>query len=233
MKKSLERKLNKLRKKIRSLDSAMVAFSGGVDSSLVMRICREELGENAVAVTTLSSDYPKSELSLARRVAKIIGVKHITYDPSDDSDDEPHHNQTYSSIKSLAMRMKVKNVVDGSHKDDKSEKGASYVAAKKAGIKSPLLESDLTKAEIRMLSKELGLPNWDRKSSSARKSAKLSKAKKFLESLGAKKTAIRARGKKIYIIPHKSELAKLMKQMEKIKKKMNSLGFSQVLIELS
>ena len=233
MKKSLERKLNKLRKKIRKLDSAMVAFSGGVDSSLVMRICREELGENAVAVTTLSSDYPKSELILARRVAKIIGVKHITYDPSDDSDDEPHHNQTYSSLKSLAIRMKVKNVIDGSHKDDKSEKGQSYVAAKKAGIKSPLIESDLTKAEIRMLSKELGLPNWDRKSSSARKAARIRKAKKFLESIGAKKAAVKSRGKKLYILPHGSELAKLTKEMDKIKKKMKSIGFSQVLIELS
>lgn len=227
MDKNLKRKLKKLRKKIRSLDSAAVAFSGGVDSSLVMRICREELGENAVAVTTLSKDYPSSELAIARRVAKIMGVRHVTHDPSEDSDEDRPNR--YSSLKSFAMRLKCRNVLDGSHKDDEEEGRARFRAARKAGVISPLLESGLSKAEIRMLSKELGLPNWDMQSSSSRKDA-LQKFTKYLARIGVKNTVVKQKGKKVYVTSNKTGLRKLLKNIDKIKKKAASLGFAGVLL---
>ena len=233
MDKTLERKLEKLRKSIRKLDSAVVAYSGGVDSSFLMRICREELGEKAVAVTIPSGNYLKSELSMARSVAKIIGARHIIHETKDKQ--SPPIN-SFSSLKSLAIRMKVKNVLDGSHKDDRAEKGKKFRAARKAGLRSPLLECGLTKAEIRVLAKELGLPNWDKPSSSSGKSShktrksvsRLHKAKQYLSRLGAKNAAVLSRGSKVFIICNKKELSIIVDNISKIKKKMQSLKFTEI-----
>ncbi|MFN7991131.1 MAG: 7-cyano-7-deazaguanine synthase [Candidatus Micrarchaeia archaeon] len=239
MDKALERKLTSLRKNIRKLDSALVAFSGGVDSTFLTRICREELGEKAVAVTTLSSSYPRSELSLARRVAKIVGVKHVVVDPSNGSSgsrDMCRGSNIYSCLKSVAMRMKVNNVLDGSHMDDASEKGNSFLAAKKAGIKSPLLESDLTKAEIRLLAKEFGLPNWDKPESSSSRSrnkpSKTEAAKNFIKGFGSG-ASLEASGSKAVISGSKAVISSLAKNIESIEKKLKSLGFSEVMLKLS
>jgi uncharacterized protein len=228
MEKSLERKLKSLRKRIRKLDSAVVAFSGGVDSSLVMRICREELGEKAIAVTTVSEDYPSRELSIARRVATVIGAKHLTHKPEDDP--AYKSSNVYSSLKSLAMRLKLKNVIDGSHKDDVSDRGKSYIAAKTAGVKSPLLESDLSKAEIRLLSKELGLPNWDKPSSSKKKTP-VEKAQAYLKRLGMKNVKVTSKSGKITIST--TSITKMARNHEKITRRMKDLGFSAVLLEFS
>ncbi|MDD5171776.1 MAG: 7-cyano-7-deazaguanine synthase [Candidatus ainarchaeum sp.] len=260
----LERKLDDLRKKIRKLDSAVVAFSGGVDSSFLMRICREELGEKAVAVTALSDNYPSAELSMAKRVAKIIGVKHMVMDPAiaQAASQAPRsrRNNVYSSLKCLAMRMKVKNVLDGSHRDDAAERGASFMAAKRAGVRSPLLESNLTKAEIRLLARELGLPNWDKPPSSlAKKIRRASKnrtkdqklaataksasktktgradshaAAEYLSALGYD-VRVRAHGKTLLIFATKHSLLTLAEGLSSIEKKMKSFGFTEVSLKLA
>lgn len=244
---ALERKLTSLRKRIRKLDSALVAFSGGVDSTFLMRICREELGEKAVAVTALSDHYPSTELSLARRIARIIGAKHIVLNPNP-QEPLPHESpnggrkgsNVYSSLKSLAMRMKIGNVLDGSHKDDAHERGKSFMAAKKAGVRSPLLETDLTKAEIRLLAKELGLPNWDKPASSkskaksgpkAKPAVRVDAARTFMESLNFS-AKVKAEGNRALIIVGRKEMALLARRFASIRKKLRSLGFSEVLLKL-
>jgi uncharacterized protein len=245
MDKTLERKLTALRKSIRKLDSALVAFSGGVDSTFLMRICREELGEKAVAVTALSDKYPSSELSLARRVARIIGARHLIVDPSA-LEEEPHNgsrsSNLYSSLKSMAMRLKLKAVLDGSHRDDMSDKGRNFLAARSAGVRSPLLESNLSKAEIRLLAKELGLPNWD-KPASSRRARRASKkqaipvrrvrvAKLYLDSLELK-ARLRAIGSKALIIVDKEGMVALARRFGAIRRKLRSLGFSEVMLKMS
>ncbi|NYZ74150.1 7-cyano-7-deazaguanine synthase [Candidatus Micrarchaeota archaeon] len=249
--KGLERKLGDLRKRIRKLDCALVAFSGGVDSSFLMRICREELGEKAVAVTALSDNYPNSELVLAKRVARIIGVKHVVVDPAVlqavSQSSKCGRGSVYSSLKSLAMRMKVKNVLDGSHKDDAVEKRARFVAAKRAGVRSPLLESNLTKAEVRLLARELGLPNWDKPASSQSRLRRASGAKvralekakrgshaaaEYLRALGYD-VKTRARGKTLLIFVKRRWLLMLAEHLPSLEKKMKCFGFSQVSLKLA
>jgi len=165
--KSLLSKLAMLRKKIRKMDSALVAFSGGVDSSFLLRICREELGEQAVAVTSLSHVYPQSELLMARRVARLLGASHVVLAPEENSDENeeeiPMDSGTYTNLKGLAMRMQLKNVIDASHKDDFDSRSKSLLAARRAGVKSPLLECGITKAEINLLAKEFSIDSKTKK----------------------------------------------------------------------
>jgi len=248
MDKGLERKLGDLRKRIRKLDSALVAFSGGVDSSFLMRICREELGEKAVAVTALSENYPLSELSLAKRVARIMGIRHVVVDPvliqAASQPQRCRRGSIYSSLKSLAMRMQLSNVLDGSHKDDAASKGASFLAARRAGVKSPLLESNISKAEVRLLARELGLPNWDKEPSSSKAHKKAVRsilaasrtgsraAAEYLTALGYDVT-VRAKGKTLIIFTSKRNLLTLAEHLACLEKKMKRFGFSEVSLRLS
>jgi uncharacterized protein len=247
MDKRLERKLNSLRERIRKMDGALVAFSGGVDSAFLMRICRDELGEKAVAITTLSENYPRSELAVARRVAKIIGVKHLILDTSRKPDNARmpsrgagRGSKLYSSMKSVAIRMKIKHIFDGSHKDDAQEKGRRFLEARRAGIRSPLLESNLSKAEIRLLAKELKLPNWDKPASSKKKGApkkrasapNAEKAREYLSGLSAA-VRMRLRGDKAYLIVNRHGMVELARRIGMIKRRMKAFGFSDVLLKLS
>jgi pyridinium-3,5-biscarboxylic acid mononucleotide sulfurtransferase len=249
MDRRLEKKLNMLRERIRKLDGAVVAFSGGVDSSFLMRICREELGEKAVAVTALSDNYPRSELSVARRIAKIIGVKHVVYDPCKAvCEPRPPRAATagrscnvYSSMRCIAMRMKLKHVLDGSHQDDASDRGKSYLEARRAGVRSPLLESNLSKAEIRLLAKELGLPNWDKAASSHPASKRAHDAAgterrllacAYLRSLDAK-ARVTLKGNRAYVSVGGAAMVSLARRISIIRRKMKSLGYPEVYLKLA
>lgn len=244
MDRRLEKKLTSLRERIRKLDSALVAFSGGVDSSFLMRICREELGEKAVAVTALSESYPRSELSVARRVAKIIGVKHVVVDSGKPLQDvraartSARGCNVYSTMKGVAMRMKLKHVLDGSHRDDAHERGKSFMNARNCGIRSPLLESNLSKAEIRLLAKELKLPNWDKPASSEAlrkppKGAKSpEKARKYMALL-APSAKIALKNGTACISAGKGTMVSLARRMASIRKKMKAFGYPEVVLKLS
>jgi len=236
MDRGLQGKLDNLRERIRKLDGAVVAYSGGVDSTLLLRICREELGERAVAVTALSENYPSSELALARRVAGVIGARHITYKPEHPVSCK---EMVYRDLKALGARLKLKNVLDGSHRDDAAERGFSFAAARSMGIRSPLLESGLSKAEVRLLAREFGLPNWDKLPSARpcpRSSVplikRLASARRYLVSLGFSACSIVVSGGNICISGPKADFKGLSRRMGAIQKKMRSLGFCEVLIRL-
>lgn len=163
-KNTLSRKIDIVRRKVRRLGSALVAFSGGVDSTVIARICREELGNKATAVTFQTPDYPQSELANAKRIARVLGIRHIVQSvpPTELS---LCKGKMYEKLKKLADAERITYVVDGAHEDDKKDKQLSFIAARAKKIKSPLLESRFNKKEVRNAAKLLGLPNWDKRSS--------------------------------------------------------------------
>lgn len=244
---SLETKLRLLRKNIRSMDSALVSFSGGVDSSVLLRICREELGEKAVAVTFLSEDYPSSDMSMAKRVVRVIGAKHITVRPDGGERRHPKLSRFIKRksrmlrLKRLAAGLKLKNVLNGSHADDAGESSATLRAAMASGVRTPLLECGLSKAEIRLLAKEWGLPNWDSKSSGERgastkggRGAAVPRgpACAVLSAAGVPGTAVRVRGASVSISVSAEKSSAVSGKMGKLLRALRPLGVRELVVRL-
>src|ERR1041385_2981944 len=158
---SLESKLQKLRDEISRYQSCAVAFSGGVDSTLVLKVAFEVLREKAIAVTALSESLPSGELEAATELARDIGAQHVvirTFETSDESYPANAANrcyfcktEMYSRIGQLAEREGVEAVLDGLNVDDLHDRRPGRAAATERGVISPLVEAGLPKAEAREL----------------------------------------------------------------------------------
>ncbi len=167
-----EKKFRKLEARLKSLGSALVAFSGGVDSTLLLKVATGVLGEKVLAVTASSATLPPEELKQARRIARLIGARHRVIRTRELSDPFFRRNpadrcyyckgELFRRLKSLAAAQGLQGVVDGSNADDLSDYRPGSRAKKEAGVVSPLQEAGLTKKEIRAISREMGLPTWDK-----------------------------------------------------------------------
>jgi uncharacterized protein len=170
----LEEKFQLLKDNIKKRGSAAIAFSGGVDSTFLVRVAQEALGDKMIAVTATSSTYPERELKEAIEYAQNMGVKHIIIS-SEELDIEgfasnPRNRcyyckkELFTKINEVAQKNGVEYVFDGSNLDDNGDYRPGMQAARELEVISPLKEANLTKADIRELSKELGLPTWDKPS---------------------------------------------------------------------
>ena len=165
-------RVERLRASIRALGSCVVAYSGGVDSSVVLAIARQELGARALAVIGKSATYAESELALALAQARTLGVEPRVIPTAELDDprfaDNPSNRcyfckgELYEKLGALARAEGWSTVLDGTNADDLKDHRPGRKAADEHSVRSPLAENGLSKADVRALASELGLPSADK-----------------------------------------------------------------------
>ncbi len=169
---SLDAKRRRLLELIQSLESCAVAFSAGVDSTVVAKAAHLALGERAVAVTGTSASLAEGELDEARRLAELIGIRHVVIDTDEFSKDEYTRNEAdrcyhcktelYTRMEEIAQQLGVAAIVNGANVDDEGDYRPGMQAAAEHRVRSPLAECGITKDEVRQLAREWDLPVWDK-----------------------------------------------------------------------
>ncbi|HET7035284.1 MAG TPA: ATP-dependent sacrificial sulfur transferase LarE [Thermomicrobiaceae bacterium] len=172
MEATTEAKYRELQRVIGAMGSVLVAYSAGVDSTLVLRVAHDVLGDRVLAATGLSDTYPDEEMAEARALAAELGVEHIMVRTEELTDPRYTLNshqrcffckhELYGRLKALADERGIAVILDGTNADDLGDHRPGLRAARQLGVRSPLQEVGLTKSEIRALSNELGLRTWDK-----------------------------------------------------------------------
>ena len=169
----LNDKLDALQDKLRELGSILVAYSGGVDSSVLLKVAAMT-PVTVLAVTAASATYPLAEIEAATQLAREMGVRHMVINTDEMANPEFCANppercyhckqELFASLQSLAREQGLQAIADGANADDRGDFRPGSKAARERGVHSPLQEAGLTKADIRLLARHLGLPNWDKPS---------------------------------------------------------------------
>lgn len=254
----IDNKLNKLKESIEAFGSVAVAYSGGVDSTFLLKIAHDVLGDKAIAITAKSSTYPEREFKEAKELAEKIGAKHIVI-VSEELDikgySENPTNRCYyckkelfTKINEIARENNINKVLDGSNLDDVGDYRPGMTAAKELGVVSPLKLAELTKNDIRELSKRFNLPTWNKPSFAclssrvpygskitASKLKMIEKSEQFLLDLGFRQVRVRHHGDiaRIEVAAEEREKIFSIELMDKISEKLKSIGFKYVTFDLA
>jgi uncharacterized protein len=172
MNRNLQEKRIALSELLTELNSVVVAYSGGVDSTLLAHLATQVLGDRAIAVTAVSASLPQDELIEAKEIAKNLGIRHLLLQSHELDDSRYLENsklrcywckqEVYGQLVNFATQNNIEAVIDGTNYDDRGDHRPGRKAARANGLRSPLLELGFTKNEIRALARNLDLPNWDK-----------------------------------------------------------------------
>ncbi len=253
----LQEKYQLLKDNMKKRGSAAIAFSGGVDSTFLVKVAHEVLGDKMIAITATSSTYPERELQEAIKYAKDMKVKHLIIS-SEELDIEgfasnPKNRcyyckkELFTKIHAVAKENGVEYVFDGSNIDDDGDYRPGMLAARELEVISPLKEAKLTKEDVRELSKELDLPTWDKPAFAclssrfpygnkitAPKLKMVEEAEQFLLDLGIRQVRVRHHEEIARIEVSPEERAKFfsLEVMDKIGEKFRKIGYTYVTLDI-
>ena len=254
---ALEQKYATLQKVLQELDSVVVAFSGGVDSTVVLKVAVDILGESAKAVIAASPTLPASELEDAHRLCETMGVQ-LQVVETDQLKIEAFvqndatrcfHCKTdlYQLLSRIQEVAGSQAIVDGTNVDDMGEDRPGIQAGKQLGVRSPLLEANCDKSDIRQLGQVLGLANWNKPAAACLSSritrgipitkvslSRVEKAETFLLSEGLTQVRVRLHGETARIEVGQSEIAMLTEEARRTRvlKALTEIGFHTVTVDL-
>jgi uncharacterized protein len=251
-------KIERLEAIIRARPKALVAFSGGVDSTLLLKLCRDVLGPaNVIAVTGVSQTYTPEEKRTARRVARELGVRHVLIETDElacaafakNPADRCYHckRELFGRIAGLAKRLGIDVFYDASNVDDLSDYRPGRRAVEEFGVSSPLVLAGFTKKDVRALSKKLGLASWDKPANPCLASRvpygtpitvetlrKVRAGEKFIRDLGFPVVRLRHHGELARIEVPAADLARILRPgtAGKIARRLRSLGYLWTALDL-
>jgi uncharacterized protein len=243
---------------MRSLESCAVAFSAGVDSTVVAKAAQLALGDRAVAVTGVSASLAEGELDEARRLADLIGIRHVVIETGEvaqedylrNAPDRCYHckSELYTQLDGLAERLGVRWVVNGANLDDGGDYRPGMRAAAEHQVRSPLVECGISKNDVRALAADWQLPVWDKPASPCLSSriaygeevtpqrlAMIDRAEQYLRELGLREVRVRYhRGDVARLEVPLDAIAALSRQQtrEPLVARLRSLGFRYVTLDL-
>jgi len=253
---SQEFKLIRLKKIIRDMDSLMVAFSGGVDSTLLLKVASLVLPKNRIlAVTANSETYPKEELLFAKRIVKELGVRHKIIKTAELEDERFVRNpidrcyfcklELFRKLKTLAKKYNLHAVVDASNVSDKKDFRPGDKAKKELKIRSPLQEAGFSKEDIRKLSYELGLSTWDKPSLAclasripygiridSRLLKRINEAENSLRKMGFKQARLRHYNGLCRIEVLKEDIPELIRKRDSVVENLKRFGYNYITVDL-
>ena len=254
---TLDAKLARMRAIFAPMRSVIVAFSGGVDSTFVLKVAFETIGDKVLALTTTSPTMPDEDRESALAMARVIGARHLIVESNEleipGYSANPinrcylcKHN-LFTVCEAKAAELGIDNIVDGLNLDDLHDYRPGMQAASEKRVRHPLVEAELSKAEIRELSRAMELPTWDRPASPCLSSRfpygteitvegleKVAAGERLLHAMGFKVARVRFHGEVARLELERSEIARIFETQirDTVEREFKKIGFRFVAIDL-
>jgi uncharacterized protein len=252
----MEDKFVSLQRLLTDMGSVAVAYSGGVDSTLLLKLAHDCLGDQAAGLTAVSPSVPAHELAEAQEIARLIGVRHILLETNETEDERYLANtpdrcyfcksETYDQLMPFAQAQGYRYLVDGNNADDMGDHRPGRRAARERGVRSPLQEIGITKAEIRAMARSLGLPNWDKPSAACLSSripygttitvqmlSQVERAELALRQVGLRQLRVRHHDQVARIEVEAADFPAVLEHRDEIVGELKALGYTYVALDLA